>query len=63
MANLIHPERFRFDVDKIAEGFYTRFLGVALGRESRRRFIAHPALLDGPRRQREELRPGCLSSV
>jgi pyruvate-formate lyase-activating enzyme len=46
MANILHPERFHFDMERIAEEFYERFLGVtrfSLARHGRS--VAHPAAL------------------
>jgi pyruvate-formate lyase-activating enzyme len=52
MATLIHPEQFSFDMEKIADEFYTKFLGISVGPEGRRRSIAHPAVLGGAKDHR-----------
>lgn len=41
LANLIHPERFRFDLERIAEDFYQRFLGRPFKELRHRRSLAH----------------------
>lgn len=47
MATIIYPEQFSFDMEKIADAFYTKFLGISFAPEGRRRSIAHPGVLDG----------------
>lgn len=44
IANVLHPERFRFDLEKLADEFYTRFLGVRLDSVRECRSPAHPAI-------------------
>lgn len=45
MANIIHPEIFRFDIERIAKEFYEKFLGVKRASIKQRRSIAHPTVM------------------
>lgn len=49
MANLLHPALFRFDMERIADRFYRRFLGMGLAPVRRRGSIAHPGMLESGR--------------
>lgn len=47
MANILHPELFSFEVKKLADDFYDKFVGVTLNSIINSRSIAHPNILRG----------------
>ena len=44
IANILHPELFSFDMNRLAEEFYDRFLGVGLLSVKHSRSVTHPAV-------------------
>lgn len=49
MANLIHPELLGLDMERIADEFYARFLGIVPA-PGERRSIAHPGVRGGAKK-------------
>lgn len=47
IANILHPERFRFDMEKLTDEFYGRFFGIRVPLATHGRSITHPTILGG----------------
>jgi len=47
IANILHPELFDFDMERLADEFYDRFLGKRPFSMKHSRSITHPAVLGG----------------